>query len=325
MPQPSLYYACGRIGILRHNLLTRQQMERLISARDYDEACRLLSDSGYMDSADADFQTAADAHVEKACKMIERVTCDESLTDCFLLRYDIHNLKVLLKSRYLQVKPEYLSACGTLQLEKLRHAVIEHQYKGLPPILSQTMDELEAALAKSFDPLLIDARLDQALCEMIREKLKKVKLPAVHSYFAAMTDLKNLMMALRLQGMRKSESMLQKLILPGGKLSMEKLVSCIKDASKMKEAFAPYGKKVLSAALECMEDLSALSQLEKAADDHLLSILGSTRYQAAAPEILLSYLLTTQREAANVRLVMTGKLNGFAVKQIEERLREWHD
>ena len=96
MPQMSISYACGRIGVLKRSELTKAHMERLLAAPQLAEAQRVLADIGF--AADqADFQTAADMHIQKACGLIQAVTTDKQMTDCYFLRYDVHNLKVLIK------------------------------------------------------------------------------------------------------------------------------------------------------------------------------------------------------------------------------------
>ena len=132
MPQPSISYACGRIGVLRRNALHGAQLERLMATHTYEEARRTLSDVGFMTGESTDYQAAADAHVKDACELLYAVSPEPELTSCFQLRYDVHNLKVLVKSRSLAQKPEYLSACGTTPVETLRHAVTERRYNAPP-------------------------------------------------------------------------------------------------------------------------------------------------------------------------------------------------
>ena len=139
MPQPSISYACGRVGVLRRNALHGAQLERLMATHTYEEARRTLSDIGFLSGEGTDEQTAADARVKDACELLYAVTPQPELTSCFQLRYDVHNLKVLVKSRSLAQKPEYLSACGTIPVETLRHAVTERRYNALPSVFKNTM------------------------------------------------------------------------------------------------------------------------------------------------------------------------------------------
>ena len=173
MPQPSISYACGRVGVLGKSALSMAQLERLMATHTYEEARRTLSDVGFLTGEGADFQAAADAHVKRACELIQKVTPEPEITGCFQLRYDIHNLKVMLKSRSLAQKPQFLSQCGTLNADTLRHAVTERRYGALEENLAKTLNRLEKELARKFDPMLIDAELDKAMYRMIFQRLEK--------------------------------------------------------------------------------------------------------------------------------------------------------
>lgn len=322
MPQPSVSYACGRVGVLRRSVLGPSQLERLMAAHTYEEACRTLSDIGFVGAENADFQAAADQHVRRACVLVNEVTPRPELTDCFLLRYDIHNLKVLLKSRFLGKEPEFLSACGSLPLEALRHAVSEHRYHALPDVLRDALDALEKQLARAFDPMLVDAELDKAMYRLIFDRLKRASCPTARAYFTAKVDMQNLIILLRTRAMQKDFAFFEKLFLPCGSVELKAFGKAADDPERLSRLMKPYGVNAVQTALQCALDPSRLPLMEKAADDYLYSLFRGARYQSTGMDVLLGYLLKAQREATDVRLIMAGKLNGFAQSQLDERVRE---
>jgi vacuolar-type H+-ATPase subunit C/Vma6 len=54
------FYACGRVGVLKRTALKPSQLDRLLSAPDYQDALRTLSDIGFAAADTTDFQAAAD-------------------------------------------------------------------------------------------------------------------------------------------------------------------------------------------------------------------------------------------------------------------------
>ncbi|MEG0901012.1 MAG: V-type ATPase subunit [Clostridia bacterium] len=314
MPQPSISYACGRIGVLRSAALHGAQLERLMAAHTYEEARRTLADIGFASNEEMDFQLAAEMRVKKACELVEAVTPEPELTDCF----------VLLKSRFLAQKPEYLSTCGSIKVELLKHAVTERRYNALHPILKAALDALEKRQAKEFDPMQIDADLDRAMYLMIFDKLKRVNVKAVKRYFTTKVDLQNYIIALRLKAMGKGADFLNKLFLPGGVIALEKFQKAYEEPDQLAKLIKPYGDKLYHAAVLCASDAGKLPLMERTVDDALFGLFGNTKYQTASIEVLISYLLSAQREATDVRLVMAGKLNGFQQAELEERVRELH-
>lgn len=324
MPQPSIAYACGRIGVLGRTALKRAQLERLMAAHTYEEAQRTLLDIGFLAAEGVDFQTAADRHVLAACRLIREVTPQPEVTDCFLLRYDIHNLKVLLKSRFLAQKAEFLSACGTLDVSMLRHAVAEHSYAQLPPVLKETLDALEKKLAAHFDPMMIDTELDKAMYRMVFDSLKGCRAETVASYFRAKVDLQNFIILLRAKAMGKDARFAQDVFLPGGKVALQSYLRAFDEPDRLAKLMLGYGNTVYHAAVAAVMNAGKLPQMEKTADDYLYGLLMPYRNRMDAVESLAAYLLQKQREATDVRLIMAAKLNGFEPSAVAERVRELH-
>lgn len=321
MPQQSIPYALGRIGVQSRYALKPAQIERLYAAKSYEEARKALMEIGFTDNESADFQAVADEHVAHACQLIRAITPQPEVTDCFLLRYDVHNLKVLLKSRFLAKKPEYLSVCGTMSVPMLRHAVAEHSYHALPTILREALDKLEKQLAARFDPMLIDVRLDQAMYRYALAQLQGRKASPAYRYFVSKADLLNMVMLLRVRAMGKNAAFFADIALEGGLVPVAALRNAFEESDRLPKLMARYGNRVCSAVARAALDARTLPALEKEMDDYLLGLFSLCKYQSDGVEPLIRYLLLRQREATDVRLILAGKLNGFPQEAVVERVR----
>ncbi len=324
MPQSSIYYALGRIGVMQRTAMKPSQLERLMTAHTYEEATRTLADIGFAASEEKDYQEAADEHVLAACRLVHEVTPQPEVTDCFQYRYDVHNLKVLLKSRYLAQKAEYLSRCGTLNVEMLRHAVLDHSYHPLPPVLRETMDKLEKAMATKFDPMQIDVELDKAMYRMVLAQLDSSRAVVAKKYFVSKIDLQNAVILLRTRVMKKSRAFFADVLLPGGSIGKDALEKAFDEPERLPKLYAAYGTRVQQAIVASTENAGKLPLLEKETDDFLYRLMTPYRYQGKTVEPLIAYLLQRQREATDVRLVISGKINGFSEEAVAERVRELH-
>jgi len=322
MPQPSISYACGRVGVLKRSQLQQAQLERLLAAPQPAEAERALVDIGFMAADQTDYQAAADLHINKACKLIKSVSTDPGMTDCFFYRYDVHNLKVLIKSRNLAHAPEFLSACGSMDVEKLRHCVSDRTYAALPQEFAQGLKKLEKRIAVEFDPLLVDAELDKAMYRQIFKNLEGRETTVAYRYFQTKVDLLNLIMLLRVRAMGKDAAFFADLALDGGKAGTQRYVNAFTDNDRLVRIAGMYGMAVRQAAQAAVLETGKLPYLEKVVDDTLYGLFKPHRYDSASVEVLLAYLLLRQREAADVRLIMTGKINGFPPEAVQERVRE---
>ena len=110
-------------------MLSRDRMDRMLSAPSFAECAKQLVDCGYEDMSSAN-ATGIDAalsrrRAEVFAELAGMVPQAEAV-DIFRLKYDYHNIKVLVKSAAAGVDGEYLlSNCGRVGAEKLLAAVKE--------------------------------------------------------------------------------------------------------------------------------------------------------------------------------------------------------
>lgn len=321
MPQQSKAYAVGRVSVLLREKLDTAAMERLLSAGTLSDALRVLQDMGLQDQQTEDYERVAWEHMHKACAFLREVSPEPRITNCFLIRFDVHNLKTLLKARCLSQSAENLSDCGVFPVEQLRHAVEERRYRMLPPSLQETLDALEKRLAVREDPLDIDVSLDKAMYHWIFDSLAEERSSTVYAYFVARVDLQCALMLLRSQKMGKSSSFFEQLLLPGGKIPKAKWLEAYEQPRRLPELVRPYGLKVAQTAQAAVEQ-GALPALEKAIDDALLAMFAPWRQNPLTIEPLIAYVLLREREASAIRLILAAKVNGFSPEAVRERLRE---
>ena len=267
MPQESIYYAAGRLSIKQREIMDASRLERLLSTSSFEEAKRTLSEIGWASAEEADYEQLALDRVAQASALVRDLSTDAKVTDCFLFKYDIANLKMLLKARCLGITAEHLSSSGTIPVEKLRHAVADHRYKELPEPICKAMEGLEQELITEENPLLIDVRLDRAMFEMIFEQLKGRRCAAAVAYFQARADMLNAITLLRVRRMGRDEAFFEGVRLPGGAIAEDKWADAFADPERLPELLRPYGERVMDAALAAVRNFAHLPGLEKAMDD----------------------------------------------------------
>ena len=100
-------YAVGVIRVLETRLLNGADLRRMLETDSPQATLETLSDTEYEASlskveSEWDFETALREEMERIYKLIDKLTQDKELTDIFRIKWDFHNLKVLLKSKYLK-------------------------------------------------------------------------------------------------------------------------------------------------------------------------------------------------------------------------------
>lgn len=321
MPQDSVAYAVARVHYRMRDNLSKSHLERLLSASSYEEALRTLSETGWAEPGDMDAEAVVLAHIKKACALVKAITPCQDATDCFLLRYDGLNLKMLIKGRCLKKQTEGLSSCGVYPVDLLRHAVAERNYPALPEVLQKALTALEESLSVKEDALLIETAVDKALYAFIASKLQKVNSSIIRHYFVSRVDMLSAIMLLRVKAMNKTAAFMRDMLLPGGSIAAENWMEAFEKPEMIPALLAKYGKVATIATLS-VQNSALLPTFEKAMDDTLLKPFISLRYDPLRIEPVVGYLLGAEREAAAVRLILAGKKNGFSQEAIAERLRD---
>ena len=130
MPQISHAYAVARVRTAQKALLSRAALERLMACESGGVLLRALNELGWGEAGDVD--ALAQRALNEACAFVRAVTPDANATDCFLAKYDVLNLKTLVKARALRMEDVPLSPNGALPVQVLRTALEGEKYEALP-------------------------------------------------------------------------------------------------------------------------------------------------------------------------------------------------
>ncbi len=327
MPQVSIPYAVARVRMLSQQALDKNKIDRLMAAKSYSEAKKLLGELGWGGIQGEDEDKLTVEYLTQAYALVKKITPAENITDCFLFKYDIHNAKTLIKARELKQKVDFLSENGTVSLSLLEHAISERVYKAIEdPILAKALEEIEEVLALEFDPFMVDVILDKALYDMIFTQLRfKRKKTPISQYFMAKVDLLNTLMLLRSIGMKQDFSFFSQVFIGHGSFSLDQWEGFFTQLETLVEAIGEkYGQSLKQGVEEAIKDQRFLPAFEKRIDDYLLGFFKPYQKDPTALESFLGYLIGVEREAAAVRLIMAAKANGFTQEAVAERMREMY-
>lgn len=324
MGQTSTLYAVARLRMLRRRFLSPAQTQRLIGAQDYADALKILSESGYLSGDSRDWEAASVRRAQEAGELIRKLSPDSDTSDALLLRADAHNLKVFFKARILGIEPEGIMPSGTLDPQLLRHAVAEHRYTKLPEPFMRAMERLEKQVVSSVDPMAIDVLIDQALFQMMAQKLRRSSSPAARAWLRRRADGINLVSFIRLRHMNATLPY-REVLVSGGTIAAEALLKAAGDEAHMLRLYEQaYGKRIARLAGEALQDVRQTARLERALDAALQAGFQASRHDIDGMDSVIAYLADLEREGAALRLIMAGKRAGLSAETIEERLGGGH-
>lgn len=330
---PRYAYAVGRIRALETRLLKRERFEQMVGAEDIGDVLRALADTDYgpllseIKSPD-EFEIALNKELKRVLSLISRLSLDLQLTDLFRLRYDFHNLKVLLKQKYLTGLPVdtkvrgYLIDAGLVQSEKLRKIIEGGEDTELPDELRTAVERAEKGFEETGDPQMIDILLDKEMSSLFHGRA--LGDPFLKEYFQILADLTNIRIFLRVRALGKEKSFFEKVFLKGGKLDLSfflRLYEEPMDNFSSSLPRTPYGQ-LASEGIKYWKEDGSWSELERLSDNHILNFLRRAKHIVFGLEPLIGYLIARENEIKMLRMIMVGKLNNLQRELVRRNLRD---
>lgn len=331
MPRPSNAYAAARVFSLENKLLTRERVERMVEAPDPGEALKVLAETEYAAGISElggahDYEKLLSGEVRRVREFFETISPDPAITDLFFLKYDFHNLKVLLKSRYLDRQQEepLIEAGGTIPLSILKEAIEGEDYLDLPSYIREALEQVDEAMDLRMDPQRIALILDRAMYQHIFDVCRDRKNDFVLDYFTIQVDLINIRSFLRVRKIDETFEFLKGLLLPSSQLGEEFFLTAMQEpveniAHRLKDSRY---SKVVDKGVEDYVNTGSLSVYERLMDDYLLGYAKAARWNPLGIEPIIGYLLAKENEVRIIRIIMVGKINNLPSHTIRERLRD---
>ena len=317
------------IRILEKRLLTRNRLERMIEAQTPEEVLKLLGETEYsQDMADIhgsqDYEIILKRETERVFSIVRNMIKNTGIVDVLSLKYDYHNLKVLLKSKITGKDfSSLLMQAGTIDASKFK-VKFETQSNDLPQEIMEAIDEVQKDFEENHNPQRIDIIVDKHYFRNLSRLAKEIDVKVITDYVEGLIDFQNMITLFRVQKQKRDARFLETVIFEGGTISKNKIVASINDNTDTilnkfkKEKLGTY----LVKGLETFSETKRLSELEKISDNYLMELNKESKYVVFGPEPLFTYLVAKEREINAVRMIMVSKINNISSDKIRERLRE---
>jgi V/A-type H+-transporting ATPase subunit C len=318
------------LRVLEKRLLQTDGIERVIDAPNAIDAAKALSQSSEYDFSalvkPEDYELVLSSELKKTYKSLYNLAPDKTVMDIILAKYDYHNLKTALKSKYLGKNDALLYVDYTLTPpEYIQEAVISGaKPEKLPEHLAQAIVFAEAAYLAGENPQNIDIALDTHMFGHLSEQAKLCENDFIAEYVKLLIDFYNVKLMLRAKNMDKDLKFLKNALCDGGKINPQDLISNFeKEPAALADAFHyKYFGTIMKTAVENFEKTGNFSSLEKLFDNCLIEHVKKSKYISFGPEVLLSYIFSKENEARQIRIIMTCKINNIRPEVLRERLRD---
>jgi len=297
----------------------------LCEARTMEDAFKVLVECGWPE-IEAPTLAAVEAVLalrrSETFALIRSMVPDQRMLEVFIMKYDYHNLKTILKSEAIGENPDRLLIdAGRISARKLLVMLRESVFGDLPAAMVQAVTEGRDVLSRTHDPQLLDFILDRALYAEMLETALAFGSPFLTGYVKLLIDSVNLRTAVRLRRMGKDSDSLRFALISGGNVAVLQLQNEI-SADLIESVFAssPLAAAAINGAA-ALQGEGSLAVMDLACDDTLLDYLKRAKYIAFGVETLIGYLAAQESELTAVRIIVAGRLAGLSAEMITERLR----
>lgn len=315
------------IRVLEKRLLTKNRIERMIESETCEEVLKLLSETEYsQDMTDIqnsrDYEKILKRETERVFSLVRNMSKNKEVVDILSLKYDYHNLKVLIKSKVFEKdNTNLLMNAGTIDITKFK-TKSETQSLDLPEEILEAIAEIKKE--ENLTPQKIDIIVEKYYFKNLVNLSKKIDVKVITDYVKGLIDFQNIITLFRVQKQNRDAKFLDSVIFEGGTISKDKIVASLNDSSETilnkfkKEKLGPY----LVKGVEVFNETKRLSEFEKTSDNYLMELNKESKYIVFGPEPLFTYLVAKEREINAIRLIMVSKINNISSEKIRERLRD---
>ncbi|MBR7927331.1 V-type ATPase subunit [Aerococcaceae bacterium zg-ZUI334] len=318
------------ISIREKDFLTTEEWQQLLDAKDTASVSLLLQNTPYemsveqLEDPDA-IETVLMTELRRTYRWLFELSPQSEVIELFSSIYTYHNLKVLMKIRATgRDLSSLLIPIGRFSIEALEHLVNNLEsaivYPTLVEEVRRTWSEYEAYQLTD----AIDVGFDGAYFAHLRMLEERISDERVAPIVNALVNFYNVIAVKRAMELAKGRSFMHTMMTSRGSVEKQILIDYIEN-NELSNWFEGqdnvyYGSVFQKATKAMDEGAMTASQLERLKDDYLHQFLYEKRLESDGPLTLLRYLVGKETEIRNLRLVLTGRVNGLKREQMTERM-----
>lgn len=313
-------YAVVRVRYAELKLLTGQILEQLISADSLSEVIRLLKERGWAEDEDGlDPELILQRERERLWEFIDEIVADRAIFDVFRLPNDYNNLKAAIKESVMDYDyPGIYISESSVDPKLIKAAIRERNYQLLPDDMAGLAEKAHMEFLKTGDGQLLDVMVDRACLEA----LLKAGAATGNDFLENYTEIKvasiNIKTAVRAALTGENRDFLNTAISESNTLDKKQLVEA---ALSGVGSIASYLEK--TAYSDAVPELKkSPAAFERWCDNLITDRMKPQLFEAFGLGPIAAYILARENEIKSVRIIMSGKQNGFSNETIRERVRD---
>ena len=228
--------AVSRIWVLETKLLDKPKVERMIEAPSASEVLRILNETEYSNVSSnikrpEDYEEILTAELKRIYDLVYEISPVKEVVKIMSLKYDYHNVKVLLKGKVLGKDfSSMLIKLGNIDLQEIKRKIDGDNLKSLNGTLGKGVQEAMKVFEETKDPQKIDIIIDKYMYKELVEIKNSLNYKFIDNLVKAMIDSTNIRTLLRIKKQNKGREFASEVIVDGGAIDSSKLVALLNES-----------------------------------------------------------------------------------------------
>ena len=317
MSKAQYTYAVARIRALETKLFNQAVIDQLIGCGTEEECIQVLEEKGWGDQeTSGNGEAILSREEEKTWETIREMGVDMSVFDVLSYPNLFHNLKAAIKEACTPEgsKPANIYYEDTsIPPDEMLEIIQNKEFSRLPGNMAEAAKEAYEALLHTRDGQLCDVIIDRAALDAIYQAGQKAKDKIIKDYAESVVAVADIRIAVRSQKTGKTVEFMKRAM-------AEQLARA---AAGGMEAVTEYlsGTAYAQGGQAIAESPSAF---ERWCDNRLMQDMQPQKYEVFSVGPLVAYVLARLNEIKTVRIILSGKQNGFSDDSIRERVRDMY-
>ena len=312
-------YAVARIRCAELKLLDKAAMDSLIACQTPESVFSGLREKGWGNENDRTADEMLSSEREKLWALIEELIPDMSIFDIFKKPYDFHNLKAAIKesAQETDIPGIYISE-GTIEPDVIRGAVKGRNFSMLPDGMSENAQEILDRYLRTGDGQLCDIMVDRLCLEEILRCAQSTEDEFLMQYAELKVAAADIKTAIRGARTGKSREFLEEAVADCPSLFKPSLIGAA--LSGEEQVLSYLATTDYADAVPAIR--RGMTAFENYCDDLVTDRMKEQQTVSFGIGPVAAYLIARENEIKSVRIIFSGKENGFSDDMIRERVRE---
>lgn len=312
-------YGVARIRALESSLFSDDTINQLIQCQNYEECLNFLRDKGWGSGRpDETLEEMLRIEKNRTWKVLYDLVEDENDCRILTINNEFHNLKAAIKQvcTNQEVDNIFIESVSP-EPEFLKECIRQGQYNMLPECMAAPAKEATEVLLQTGDGQLCDIIIDKAALEEIIRVGKAAENKLIKKYADSQVAIADIKIAVRCAAAGKDSEFAKKALVPCIGISVAELASSVENGlEEVCSYLESSGYKDAVSALKVSK-----SVFECWCDNKIIEDIKPEKYNSFTIGPILAYVIARDNEIKTVKIILSGKLNGFDNGFIRERVR----